>query len=800
MQIQPNFGNYGLPSGKGDPLIGVGDTVKVNIQKVLSDNEAIVSLNGQAVKITIDGDLKNQTNVYLKIRDIPAEGQWKGTIVEAPAEKSFPSNLLQNVLEGGTSKDVQQLLSTLKKAGYPINETTLRKVAVLLSQTNGTPKEKIEAIGMMLDKKYPLESRFFQPIMAALFGKETPKIMNPSVPLPELESLVADVIQQAELGKKERVTQQEEGSPAAPMSEKTSEGKDIHERMMSTKPKEEPVAFDQKDTPRSIKTETLPKAQSERLFLHTSKNEVEPTLSFTRAPATAVSKVPEPQRSFQQQPRAEQVIKQSAQRMKTASIEQSHGEEESKILEKESAPLMVRGEVIAPTKLANMRDPESADYFAPRDLTLQEPLETEVSNKGDETSETDSDLGEMKDQKPKTSAPQESLKIEVANTRDETQETSNDLGELMDLAPETMLDSTPKLSSETKNVIVTFISKELQEATKQFSSMKRSVEGSLQHIEQKLPSAPPEQAKKWLDTTIKKLDQTLIKSDFMLYADMKTEKNVLEASTLLQQAKKQISLGNTAEASKIVQQVKQLITSADYKPSQVKMVHLVQERLLTKNESHRPSLTQDSATPRQVYETLRKTGLQDERELWQRAVLKQGSAVQQSVKQALLSSTSEASGKAVTQAEQAVQHITGQQLLSKQDQGGNMQSLFFQLPVLLQAEAQDMKIFIQSQKNEGTIDWQNCSMYVEFETAKLGRMGILLTIQDRDATLTLKHDQPDLLEKATGLAEQMKKGLGYLGLRITSVQQQAFQSVDGDVTKEQSTSVRETKEGFDYLI
>lgn len=705
VQIQPNFGNYGLPSGKGDPLIQVGDTVKVNIQKVLSDNEAIVSLNGQAVKITIDGDLKNQTNVYLKITDIPAEGQWKGTIVEAPAEKSFPPNLLQNVLEGGSSKDIQQLLSTLKKAGYPINETTLRKVAALLSQTNGTPKEKIEALGMMLDKKYPLENRFFQPIMAALFGKETPKIGTDSMMFPEIENLIEKAINEALKGNEK---QDLEVNSSTPKKEESSKARNRDESIdiKSAHPSTD-----------STKLETPRKVQAEPPLSHSNK--------------------------------------------------------------RENAIQMKAVEQLAPTLLKS------------DEVTFKNSEEKSLS-----TNAVSAQPGDLNHTIP---ANLQSERIIESDSLTDGVRPTSDL-ETMSVAQNSILNSIPPLSAETKNVIVTFISKELQETTKQFSSMKRSVEASLQHIEQKLPAASPEQAKKWLDTTIKKLDQTLMKSDFMLYADMKTEKNVLEASTLLQQAKKQISLGNTAEASKIVQQVKQLITSADYKPSQVKMVHLVQDRLLTKNESHRPVLTQDSATPRQVYETLRKTGLQDERELWQRAVLKQGSAVQQSVKQALLSSTSEASGKAVTQAEQAVQHITGQQLLSKQDQGGNMQSLFFQLPVLLQAEAQDMKIFIQSQKNEGTIDWQNCSMYVEFETAKLGRMGILLTIQDRDATLTLKHDRPDLLEKATGLAEQMKKGLGYLGLRITSVQQQAFQSVDEDVKKEQSTSVRETKEGFDYLI
>ena len=74
---------------------------------------------------------------------------------------------------------------------------------------------------------------------------------------------------------------------------------------------------------------------------------------------------------------------------------------------------------------------------------------------------------------------------------------------------------------------------------------------------------------------ISKLDKTILKSDMMLFTDMKTEKQLLQASTQLAEAKKLLSQGNHAEASKIVRDVKNMMDSINFKPSDQKIVHYV---------------------------------------------------------------------------------------------------------------------------------------------------------------------------------------------------------------------------------
>ena len=84
------------------------------------------------------------------------------------------------------------------------------------------------------------------------------------------------------------------------------------------------------------------------------------------------------------------------------------------------------------------------------------------------------------------------------------------------------------------------------------------------------------------------------------------------------------------------------------------------------------------------------------------------------------------------QAEQALTNITGQQLLSKSDGNGTLQSMFFNLPLMLGEKPENLQVFINS-KNEGEqVQWENCNLYFLLETRKLGDVGILLNSTDRN--------------------------------------------------------------------
>ena len=129
-------------------------------------------------------------------------------------------------------------------------------------------------------------------------------------------------------------------------------------------------------------------------------------------------------------------------------------------------------------------------------------------------------------------------------------------------------------------------------------------------------------AKQVLEKVISKLDKTILKSDMMLFTDMKTEKQLLQASTQFAEAKKLLSKGNHAEASKIVRDVKNMMDSINFKPSDQKIVHYVKgenEALQHRSPTGQLLTKMSDATyqgsepsPRAMYDMVRSLGLNHE--------------------------------------------------------------------------------------------------------------------------------------------------------------------------------------------
>ena len=139
------------------------------------------------------------------------------------------------------------------------------------------------------------------------------------------------------------------------------------------------------------------------------------------------------------------------------------------------------------------------------------------------------------------------------------------------------------LNLSSKDILVTRISQKLAQVTADFRNLKRDLTRNLNQVEHSLNTvknngAP--QAKQALEATIRKLDHAILKSDMMLFTDMRTEKQLLQASSQLAEAKKLLAKGQHVEAGKIVHEMKNLIEKVVFQPSQQKIVHYV------KGENH----------------------------------------------------------------------------------------------------------------------------------------------------------------------------------------------------------------------
>ncbi|MFE8696489.1 hypothetical protein ACFYKT_09090 [Cytobacillus sp. FJAT-53684] len=389
------------------------------------------------------------------------------------------------------------------------------------------------------------------------------------------------------------------------------------------------------------------------------------------------------------------------------------------------------------------------------------------------------------------------------------------------------------LNIQSKDIIVTKVTQKLAQATHDFRELKREISRNLDNVEHLIntykKNAYP-QAKQMLETAISKLDNAILKSEMMLLTDMKTEKQLMQASAQLAEAKKLLSKGDHAEAGKIVSEVKILVDKLIFKPTEQKMMHFVnKESMALENRSpSQQMLSQfgDTArgfanqepSARQMFEMVRSLGLNHDSDVANSLVFQkneqslQEQQQQQNLKAALLKLTQgeETNSKVVQQAEQALTNLTGQQLLSKSDANGTLQSMFFNLPMMLGEKPENLQVFINS-KNEGQqVDWENCNLYFLLETKKLGDVGILLNTTDRNLSITIKNDLPGFKERMEPLASFTKEKLKEVGYNVGSIQFTRMSSGTGKSTLQEESETQTsrvkksrpvfTEKGMDFKI
>ncbi|WP_062756127.1 hypothetical protein [Parageobacillus toebii] len=336
---------------------------------------------------------------------------------------------------------------------------------------------------------------------------------------------------------------------------------------------------------------------------------------------------------------------------------------------------------------------------------------------------------------------------------------------------------------QTKDIIVQTVTKKMSQAAIDFKNIKRDIMRNLETISQLIEkykqSAQP-QAKQLLETTIKQLDNAILKSDMMLFTDMMTEKQLMKASSQLAEARKRLNKGDYSGAQKIVKEVKDVLAKMQFKPSDVKVKHFVANESLKFAGSPKEFLTQMNKTvqpfalepsARQMFETIRRLGLTHDYEVAESLVFKGNNeeVPQQNMKAMFLKLAQSGNEQVAQQAEQALNNLTGQQLLNKFDAGANAQSFFFTLPLLLQNEVRSIKVYVNSRKDGERIDWENCSLYFLLETKKLGDIGILLNANERNLSITFRNDKEDFTEKIQPLIDVAKERLEEIGYRVTGV-------------------------------
>ncbi|OKL36359.1 hypothetical protein [Domibacillus mangrovi] len=349
-----------------------------------------------------------------------------------------------------------------------------------------------------------------------------------------------------------------------------------------------------------------------------------------------------------------------------------------------------------------------------------------------------------------------------------------------------------------KDVLVTRITEKMSQSAIDFKQFKRDITRNLQTTELLMAQKAPKLAQPVIETAIKTLDHAILKSDFMLYTDMKTEKQLMQASGQLAEARKLLAKGDTQQAARITAEVKALIEKVTFKPTDSRVMHMItQEATDTAPRVLAGAMAglYDTPTARNAFELVRAAGFTYEHEQAAGLVSRETADRPPSVKQALLSQMHQQAADGKPEQMQAT--LTGQQLLSKADPG--LQSMMMSLPFLLGGQSENVNVFIRSKNGGDQVDWENCSVYFLFETKKLGPVGITISSADKNLSIKVQNDKAGFQEKMEPLTVVLKERLADIGYRVGLVQFSEFQVKEQEsvMTKQKEIS---TAKGFDFTI
>ncbi|MCJ8007587.1 hypothetical protein ACFFF5_15560 [Lederbergia wuyishanensis] len=363
---------------------------------------------------------------------------------------------------------------------------------------------------------------------------------------------------------------------------------------------------------------------------------------------------------------------------------------------------------------------------------------------------------------------------------------------------------------QSRDLIVTTITKKLSQAAIDFKNIKRDITNTLRVAENLIKQAPV-QVRQPLEAVIKQLDNAILKSDFMLYTDMGTEKKLMQASSQLHEARKLLGKGEFSKASEIVHQVRDTVDKLIFQPSDQRVKHFVSKELLNLerqplekeilrafNEPYQ-TLRQEPGA-RHALEYIRRLGITYDSDIAHRLVSGDGSGTdaEASLKNSLLRLI-QAEGNN-PRVEQALNNLTGQQLMSKTDNSG-LQTMLFTLPIILRDQLENVKVFLKSNQSKQKIDWENCSLYFLLETKRMGDVGIQLTSIDKTLSVTVKNDRLDFQNKMEPLVKTAKGRLEDIGYKIGTIQFSRLTPTEKtEERKEQSKNPSFTERGYDFSV
>ncbi|MFB5282831.1 hypothetical protein [Peribacillus sp. Hz7] len=768
MQIQNQIVSPNLAANL--PQLKVGDTLQVMVKERVDNQSAIVSMKGTTAMVQFEGGIPEQDKVFVEITGKTAKGNYIVKMSDQVLESSSSgTNTSQE-----TDSNVDEAVKAFTSRGVSLSKEDIASIREFLTGGKGSVEQKMEALRMMAQKRIAISKHTLQAVHEALNGRPLSSTLksvldelgvnyqpNRVSSTKTLERVRAEIQREPDLSKVMKVIEDFLKSTDLDVATK---------RLLETSLSE---AKRLAQSGQSINA----RVQLIQTFIALEKQNM--SVGIAQIEESSVTTKPSINNSLEEA--IQNVVKDV---QKEPSL--------TKVLEKTAALI--------------------AEYSSNENI---EQLK-QAYEKAQQLQENGRELAARRE------ISNALTKLEQSVVGQFQQVTKNTVTEAEQYA---INEAVQTLKLDSQNVLVTEITKKLSQLAIDFKQLKQEVAKNLDNVSKMLENRnilPQANVKQILEATIHKLDNAILKGDFLLYTDMSTEKKLLSASSQLAEAKKLLAKGETVEANRLVKEVKANIEAILFKPSNAKVKHFVSDKLGLESFSSSKQLTSTlnqvvqpfsggGSSSRQMYEAIRSLGLTHETEAGFSLVSKLAKPMEniqsENVKATLLKmmKNEEMKPQMMQQIEQAVNSITGQQLLNKQDSSG-MQNLFFQLPHLIEKQVENIKIYVNSRKNGDKMDWENCSLYFVLETKKLGEVGVLLSSTEKNVSLTFKSNKDRLAEKVSNLTEATQERFSEIGYNLNTMNVKPLHEKDEvsnmmeRAKSEAGTTPDFTKKGYDFSI
>lgn len=373
-----------------------------------------------------------------------------------------------------------------------------------------------------------------------------------------------------------------------------------------------------------------------------------------------------------------------------------------------------------------------------------------------------------------------------------------------------------------KSYLVEKVTENAIAAKEEFNSTRQEMVKALRDMTLEETPLSREEMQETLSKVIDKLDHMLMKSDVTLYTSMKMEKNLLNMSSELQEARKNLSKGDIAAAKETVKQVSSTLEKMIFKPSEknIELMAYKQGAEMTGlKPSGLPTLSAQNTSMRGVLELFREMGLNHEPEVAEKLLgmgkkqgLEEDYKIKDNLKAVLLRLAEQedvSSKRSIEGTEKALNNLTGQQLMNKLETKQDTQTLFFHIPVDTGSEIKDMRLFVNSRKNGDALDWENTSLYFSVDLKKYGETGILIQSKDRQLSINVRNDNAEFEDVMSPMVTALQKEFVDVGFKLGPVRFTSLNDTSPkdliqtkDIEKKaQKVSYRSTPEkGFDFSI